>query len=117
MCGGLLVAIAAVMYLLLPGLLTAHSVVFHADEHANEHAAVQDEGDCDPIQDPGDSSEPQCELCWLIGTLGNGSDVPPPAPGVAGEITATDCFIPLGTFCQPADPRSTPGSPRAPPRI
>ena len=73
--GAVLIALAALSYLLLPGLLDLHAI--------GSHAQVQGSSD---DSSPADAEE--CDLCALAATLHNGCDLgvqPHAAPG--GSLT------------------------------
>ena len=126
--------LAAVAYLLVPGLYAAHVAVAHADHSAvvsdleatggsperggngHEH---HEQGEREHERDGHDSDDPEtpCTLCQLIGTLGHAAPVPAPTALVALDVTSPEyVFTPVEPRLS-ADPAATPASPRAPPAL
>lgn len=112
--------LAVGMYLLLPAVFAAHVAVAHPGEaaalvevYSGEHHDTE-HGDHD-----GESERdgPYCDLCNLVGTLGASGDIAEPASVFAFDVTSPQNAFAPQAFCLPADPRVTPASPRAPPRL
>ncbi len=122
-------ALAALGYLLVPGVYAAHTAVAHADHGvttpgadagADHHEQGDDHrehgGHDHERHDHGPTeSEPHCTLCQLMGTLGHAVPVPAPTALVAIDVTSPEyVFTPVEPRL-PTDPAATPASPRAPP--
>ena len=118
--GGWLCALAAVMYLLLPGVFAAHVAVAHPGEQASAWSVATgspDDSDHGHHHGEPERDGPSCDLCHLIGTLGHSGQAPAPAMSVLIDVTSPEYALTPQTFCLPADSRQKPASPRAPPRL
>ena len=117
--GGWLVVAAVLSYLMIPALYAAH-VAFVVDDD-DAPATVVPATDR-PAQTPAGQGhrplhhdESHCSICHVLGAVVGAGDLPVFAPlHVTDAAVQASAFAPTA-FCLPADPRSTPASPRAPP--
>ena len=111
-------ALAAVMYLLLPGVFAVHAAVAHtAEHHVLEFDSSSSHHDADGDHPADDSDSLNCDLCHMLTTLGHAGDAPSPLMSTAIDVASYEhAFTPV-TFCLPADDGAEPASPRAPPHL
>ena len=124
--------LAAMAYLLVPGVLMMHGAVAHAgtagqvaqdahhDEHHDHHAHGDHEkhGDHDDHDEHGHSdSDESCVPCHIAATLSHATPSAAPMMSVAIDVTSPEYVFLPEAVCLAADVDASPASPRAPPRL